>query len=203
MASRKTKQQQPETAQPVVDSLGVNSEMVDGVCHLSFPFSDHLRRIAKERLPGMEFDPQAKAWVVPPEQQANVDKLVQDLRTEKARMMADRQMVEEAAKGVVSDAKVKEAYKADNTRTSGKILAVGEFFIAQANGKNYVAIHEAGILRCPIQGDTPDQTRWDRYQPIIGEQKSIVYKKGLGIVQERVLERGNSNERSRQPEAAR
>jgi hypothetical protein len=203
MASRKPKQQQPEATQPVVDTLGINVEMVEGACHLSFPFSDHLRRIVKERLTGVEFDPQAKAWIVPTDQQANIEALVNDLRAERARMAEDRKIVEEAATKLVTEAKVKDAYKADNTRTSGKILAVGEFFIAQAAGKNYVTIHEAGILRCPTQGDTPDQVRWDKYQPIIGEQKSIVYKKGLGIVQERVLERSNNQERSRQPEAVR
>ena len=179
MAARKPKQQQPETQQPAADTLGINVEMVDGTCHLSFPFSDHLRRIAKERLPGIEFDPQAKAWLVPPDQQVNAESLANDLRAERTRMAEDRKMVEEAASKLVTDAKVKDAYKAQDARTSGKILAVGEFYIAQANGKNYVAIHEAGILRCPTQGETPDQVRWDKYQPIIGEQKSIVYKKGL------------------------
>jgi hypothetical protein len=203
MASRKPKQQQPEAPQPAADTLGINVEMADGACHLSFPFSDHLRRIVKERLPGVEFDPQTKAWTVPADQQANVASLVSDLRAERERMAADRKVVEDAAKSLIADAKVKDAYKADNTRTSGKILAVGEFFIAQANGKNYVAIHEAGILRCPTQGETPDQVRWDKYQPIIGEQKSIVYKKGLGIVQERVLERSNTKENAHQPAATR
>ena len=201
MASRKPKK--PEVAQDKPDTLGVVFDTRDGVCHLSFPFSDHLRRLAKEKLPGMEFDPQAKAWLVPAGQAAQAEAAVVALRAERARMIADRQQVETAARAAVQDAKVKDAYKADNTRSSGPILAVGEFEMAQANGKNYVAIHETGILRQPVQGDLPDQTRWDAYKPTAGEKKSIVYKKGLGIVQDRAPERSNAPERSRQPEATR
>jgi len=201
MAARKPKQ--PETVQATPDTLGVSAETRDGICHLSFPFSDHLRRLAKAQLPGMEFDPQAKAWVVPIDQQPQTEATVTALRAERARMLADRQQVEAAARAGVQDAKVKDAYKADNTRSSGPILAVGEFYVAQANGKNYIAIHEMGILRHPVQGDLPDQTRWDAYKPAVGEQKSILYKKGLGIVQDRAPERSHTPERARQPEATR
>ena len=132
---------------------------------LVLPFSDHLRRVAKEKIPGIEFDPQAKAWNIPPESTAVAQSALDAIRSEHARMEADWSKVAEQAKVAVENAVVKNAYKAQDARSSGKILAVGEFYLAQANGKNYVAVHELGILRQAVQGDTPEVVRWDRYQP--------------------------------------
>ena len=170
---------------------------------LVLPFSDHLRRVAKEKIPGIEFDPQAKAWNVPPESTAVAQSALDAIRSEHARMEADWSKVAEQAKAAVENAVVKNAYKAQDARSSGKILAVGEFYLAQANGKNYVAVHELGILRQAVQGDTPEVTRWDRYAPQVGEQKSIVYKRGVGVVQDRMPEKTQTAERTRQPEATR
>ena len=170
---------------------------------LVLPFSDHLRRVAKEKIPGIEFDPQAKAWNIPPESTAVAQSALDAIRSEHARMESDWSKVAEQAKAAVENAVVKNAYKAQDARSSGKILAVGEFYLAQANGKNYVAVHELGILRQAVQGDTPEVTRWDRYAPQVGEQKSIVYKRGVGVVQDRMPEKTQTAERARQPEATR
>lgn len=198
-AARKPKQQ--ETAE--VQSAAVKLETHGENTLLVLPFSDHLRRVAKEKIPGIEFDPQAKAWHVPadsiPVAQASLDAI----RAEHARMESDWGKVAEQAKGAVDNAVVKAAYKAQDARSSGKILAVGEFYMAQANGKNYVAVHELGILRQAVQGDTPEVVRWDRYAPQVGEQKSIVYKRGVGVVQDRMPEKSQTAERSPQPEATR
>jgi hypothetical protein len=170
---------------------------------LVLPFSDHLRRVAKEKIPGIEFDPQAKAWNIPPESTAAAQSALDAIRSEHARMESDWSKVAEQAKAAVENAVVKNAYKAQDARSSGKILAVGEFYLAQANGKNYVCVHELGILRQAVQGDTPEVTRWDRYAPQVGEQKSIVYKRGVGVVQDRMPEKTQTAERARQPEATR
>jgi hypothetical protein len=199
-AQRKTK-----TAVPTAETYesGISLETSNDQTLLVLPFSDHLRRVAKETIPGIEFDPQAKAWRVPPESVAVAQASLDAIRAEHAKMDADWAKVAEQAKAAVENAVVKNAYKAQDARSSGKILAVGDFYVAQANGKQYVAIHEVGILRQAVQGDTPEVTRWDRYQPQVGEQKSIVYKRGVGVVQERMPEKSNTAERARQPEATR
>ena len=198
-AQRKTK-----TAAPAeTNESGISLETSNDQTLLVLPFSDHLRRVAKEKIPGIEFDPQAKAWRVPPESVAIAQASIDAIRAEHAKMDADLAKVAEQAKTAVENAVVKNAYKAQDARSSGKILAVGDFYVAQANGKQYVAIHEVGILRQAVQGDTPEVTRWDRYQPQVGEQKSIVYKRGVGVVQDRVPEKTQTAERNRQPEATR
>jgi hypothetical protein len=198
-AARKTKTEVVEESQESSVTLETHGENT----LLVLPFSDHLRRVAKEKIPGIEFDPQSKSWQVPAESVAIAKASLDALRGEHARMDADRIKVSEQAKAAVENAVVKAAYKAQDARSSGKILAVGEFYLAQANGKNYVAVHEVGILRQAVQGDTPDSTRWDRYAPQVGEQKSIVYKRGVGVVQDRMPEKSQTAERSRQPEASR
>lgn len=198
-AQRKSKTAAPAETQEsgiALETHGENTVLI-------LPFSDHLRRVAKEKIPGIEFDPQAKAWNVPAESVATAQASLDAIRAEHARMEADRNKVAEQAKAAVENAVVKNAYKAQDARSSGKILAVGEFYVAQANGKNYVAVHELGILRQAVQGDTPEVTRWDRYAPQVGEQKSIVYKRGVGVVQDRMPEKTQTAERSRQPEASR
>ena len=170
---------------------------------LVLPFSDHLRRVAKEKIPGLEFDPQMKAWQVPSAAVAMATSSLDAIRAEHQRMEGDRSKVIEQAQSAVEHAVVKNAFKGQEARTSGKILAVGEFYVAQSNGKNFVAIHELGILRQAVSGDTPEQTRWDRYVPAVGEQKSIVYKRGVGVVQDRVPEKARTTERVAQPEARR
>lgn len=196
---RKTKTTEPTETK----ESGVALETINGNTILVLPFSDHLRRVAKEKIPGIEFDPQAKAWTVPKESVPIAQAALESLSVEHAKMDADWTKVAREAKSGIDNAVVKNAYKAQDTRSSGKILAVGEFYVAQANGKNFVAVHEIGILRQPVQGDTPDSTRWDRYAPQVGEQKSIVYKRGVGVVQERVPEKTQTAERSRQQEATR
>lgn len=182
---------------------GVTLDTQNGQTYLSFPFSDHLRRVAKEKLPDIEFDPQAKAWRVPQTALVQAEVAVRALRDEQAKMDADWQRVAEVARAGIDNPQVKNAYKAQDARSTGKILAVGEFYIAQANGKNYVAVHEVGILRQAQPGDTPDTTRWERYLPQVGEMKSIIYRRGVGVVQERVPEKTKTAERSAQPEARR
>jgi hypothetical protein len=198
-AVRKPKQQEAAEVQAAAVKLETHGEQT----LLVLPFSDHLRRVAKEKIPGIEFDPQAKAWHVPAESVATAQASLDAIRAEHARMEADRAKVEEQARGAVENDVVKAAYKAQDARSSGKILAVGEFYMAQANGKNYVAVHEVGILRQAVQGDTPEVVRWDRYAPQVGEQKSIVYKRGVGVVQDRMPEKTQNAERSKQPEASR
>ena len=198
-AARKTKTEEPAETK----ESGVTLETHHGKTLLVLPFSDHLRRVAKEKIPGIEFDPQAKAWTVPKESVPTAQAALESLSVEHARMEADWTKVARESKAGIDDAVVKNAYKAQDARSSGKILAVGDFYVAQANGKNYVALHEIGILRQPVQGDTPDSTRWDRYAPQVGEQKSIVYKRGVGVVQDRVPEKTQTAERTRQPEATR
>lgn len=198
-AQRNTKSVEAEPAQ----ESGIKLEIHGENTVLVLPFSDHLRRVAKEKIPGIEFDPQAKAWHVPAESVPIAQSSLDAIRAEHIRMEADRKKVEEQAKAAVDNAIVKAAYKAQDARSSGKIVAVGEFYVAQANGKNYVAVHELGILRQAVQGDTPEVTRWDRYMPQVGEQKSIVYKRGVGVVQDRLPEKTQTAERTRQPEAAR
>ena len=198
-SARKTKTTEPTEAK----EPGVTLETVNGNTILILPFSDHLRRVAKEKIPGIEFDPQSKAWLVPKESVPIAQAALESLSVEHARMSADWMKVAREAKSGIDNAVVKNAYKAQDTRSSGKILAVGEFYVAQSNGKNFVAVHEIGILRQPVQGDTPESSRWDRYAPQVGEQKSIVYKRGVGVVQDRVPEKTQTAERSRQQEAAR
>lgn len=198
-AQRKPKAVETEA----VAESGIKLETHGEQTLLVLPFSDHLRRVAKEKIPGIEFDPQAKAWQVPAASVSAAQASLDAIRAEHARMDADRAKVEEQARAAVENAVVKAAYKAQDARSSGKILAVGEFYVAQANGKNYVAVHELGILRQAVQGDTPEVVRWDRYQPQVGEQKSIVYKRGVGVVQERMPEKTATAERSKQPEASR
>ena len=122
-AQRKPKAVESE---PVAES-GIKLETHGEQTLLVLPFSDHLRRVAKEQIPGIEFDPQAKAWQVPaasvPTAQASLDAI----RAEHAKMEADRIKVEEQARAAVENAMVKAAYKAQDARSSGKILAVGEF----------------------------------------------------------------------------
>jgi hypothetical protein len=201
MAKAQRKPKAVETE--VVAESGIKLETHGEQTLLVLPFSDHLRRVAKEKIPGIEFDPQAKAWQVPSASVPAAQSSLDAIRAEHARMEADRAKVEEQARAAVENAVVKNAYKAQDARSSGKILAVGEFYVAQANGKNYVAVHELGILRQAVHGDTPEVVRWDRYQPQVGEQKSIVYKRGVGVVQERMPEKTNTTERSKQPEASR
>jgi hypothetical protein len=198
-AQRKPKAVETEA----VSESGIKLETHGEKTLLVLPFSDHLRRVAKEQIPGIEFDPQAKAWHVPAESIPVAQASLDAIRAEHARMDADWSKVAEQAKGVIDNAVVKAAYKAQDARSSGKILAVGEFYMAQANGKNYVAVHELGILRQAVQGDTPEVVRWDRYQPQVGEQKSIVYKRGVGVVQDRMPEKSQTAERSQKPEASR
>lgn len=201
MAKAASKRQ--STPSPVVQDEGVSLENHNGQSYLSFPFSDHLRRVAKEKLPDIEFDPQAKAWRIPHASIAQAEVAVVALREEQARMNADWNKVAETARAGIDNPQVKNAYKAQDARSTGKILAVGEFYMAQANGKNYVAVHEVGILRQAQPGDTPEVVRWERYAPQVGESKSIIYRRGVGVVQERVPEKSKTAERNQQPEARR
>jgi hypothetical protein len=201
MARTQTKTKSVEPAES--QESGIRLESQGGNTLLILPFSDHLRRVAKDKIPGLEFDPKAKAWHVPAEAVKVAQSSLEAIRAEQARMDADWAKVAEQAKAVVENAAVKNAYKAQDARSSGRIVSVGEFYVAQANGKNYVAVHELGILRQAVQGDTPEVTRWDRYAPAVGEQKSIVYKRGVGVVQDRAPEKSQTVERSRQPEASR
>lgn len=198
-AARKTQ----SNSTPEISDHGVTLETQNGQTYLSFPFSDHLRRVAKEKLPDIEFDPQAKAWRVPASARAEAEVAVRALRDEQAKMDADWRKVAEMARAGIDNPQVKNAYKAQDARSTGKILAVGEFYMAQANGKNYVAVHEVGILRQAQPGDTPEVTRWERYTPQVGEMKSIIYRRGVGVVQERAPEKGKTAERNAQPEARR
>ena len=201
MAKQQKKVAPAESAES--QESGIKLESQAGNTLLLLPFSDHLRRVAKEKIPGLEFDPQAKAWHVPADSLAIAQASLDTLRVEHVRMEADWKKLAEQAKTAIEGAVVKNAYKAQDTRSSGKIIGIGEFYVAQSNGKNFVAVHELGILRQAVQGDTPDSTRWDRYMPVLGEQKSIVYKRGVGVVQDRVPEKTRTVERTAQPEASR
>lgn len=148
---------------------GVAVTYGEGTYGIHFPYNTRLIRQVKA-IPGAAFDKEAKIWTVPLQEYDAIGEAVSNMRQTMKVHAAAREEIAEQAKGLVAGAVVKDAFTKDNSRESGPIIAANDFFVAQDRGKGVVSLHDKANLN-----EIPE----------VGMDKSIFYKKGLGIVQER------------------
>lgn len=148
---------------------GVDVTFSEGKYGIHFPYNTALMRQIKS-INGAAFDKETKAWTVPLTEYDAIRDAVSSMRvTLKAQTEARADMVEKI-KALRPEATIRDAFANDNSRESGPIMLVNEFYVAQDRGNGLVKLHDRAKLNSV---------------PVAGEDKSIFYKGGRGIVQER------------------
>lgn len=144
---------------------------------IRFPFSPTLQKQLKAAT-SAAWDKEAKAWMVPAAEYDAVADAVEKLRATAQAMSASKEALKASVAAAMPDAKISNARTLEGTRTNGAILALNEHYVAQANGKNYVAVHERASLA------KTDDVGLD--QIAVGRDLSVYYRKGAGLMWNRV-----------------
>lgn len=166
------------TATYLGEQDGVTVAEKDNQLLVSFNYNATLMNNIKAMGEQVKFSKEDKAYVIPEGLKQEGIQKIGELRTTFVALQDAKADIFEQADKVNVGTIVKDAYQKDHTRTTGKIIAMNDFYVAQYTGskddKKYTTIHEKSALS--------DQS------VKVGDQKAIIYEKGLAIVSDRKYE---------------
>lgn len=184
-STKKDAQQESTRPQLEGSERGVTVAHEGNQYEIAFGYNPLLRKVLKAEIPEAEFQRESKSWLIPAESQDNLAPTIEIMRQEHARSQDARQAIEQEA--TANGEVAKDAFVGEKTRTTGRIVAVNDYFCAQEKSQGQIIIHDRASL-----SQTPE----------VDAVKSIVYMKGLGLVQDQKMTRSNEQVQTHAPAQA-